>query len=217
MKKRICMLICLLAIMALMGTAASADTQILGETADHAWIHQLTAPNGQKICFTAYEADVTPVFLDVNFDGVDDIVLDTVMGANNVYSEFFVYDTASGAYVRAVTDGTEDRLCNYQLHPEHGLVESRANAGSAGLLHVWNLYRWEGTRLTLVRSAVSDEWTEEIFEGQTYTTIIHGDTLHMTVRDQAGDVIWEVVLPKDDIDFDWLFEQETAALWQGLR
>ena len=71
--------------------------------------------------------------------------------------------------------------------------------------------------MRLIRSAVSDEWTEDIFDGSTYTSIIHGDILHMLVRDHEGSVLWEIVTPKDDIDYASLFEQETEALWQGIR
>ena len=195
----------------------SMDTTVLGMTAELDYIHQYNAPNGQNIYFTAVEEDVYLTYLDVNFDGVDDIVVDTVRGASNVYSEFFVFDSTSGQYVRAAAGGSEDRLCNYGLHPEYGLVSSYNNAGNAGLLHATNLYRWEGNDLRLIRSAVSDEWTEDIFDGSTYTSIIHGDILHMLVRDHEGSVLWEIVTPKDDIDYASLFEQETEALWQGIR
>ena len=195
----------------------SMDTTVLGMTAELDYIHQYNAPNGQNIYFTAVEEDVYLTYLDVNFDGVDDIVVDTVRGASNVYSEFFVFDSTSGQYVRAAAGGSEDRLCNYGLHPEYGLVSSYNNAGNAGLLHTANLYRWEGNDLRLIRSAVSDEWAEESFVGSTYTSIVHGDILHMSVRDRDGSILWEIVMPKDNIDYESLFEQETEALWQGIR
>lgn len=204
------------------GEAATQSTTVLGLTADWWYIHEVIAPNGQRICFTGMEdwADVS--FEDVNFDGIDDIVAVSVMGASNFFSEFFVYDTAAGEYVRAVTDSDEERLCNVQLHPESGLVVTYTNAGSAGLMHVWNIYRWEGTGLKLIRSAVSDEWSEEFFERSTWTSVIHGDILHMTVRDHTlgsydDCIVWEVIMPKDDVDFESLYEQEMEALWQGIR
>ena len=83
-----------------------------------------------------------------------------------------------------------------------------------------NLYRWEGTNLKLVRSAVSDEWSEEIFEGQTYTNIIHGDTLHVTVCDYTGYdaiVLWEIIITKEDAEYRDIFTEEQEALWQGIR
>ncbi|MBQ2953867.1 MAG: hypothetical protein IJE07_09985 [Clostridia bacterium] len=219
MRRCVAALACLLAM--LMASAA-AETTVLGQTADFFYIHQYTAPNGQDIWFTAMEDDVYIELRDVNFDGIEDIVVDTVMGANNFFSELFVYDTTGGAYVRVITDSSEERLCNVSLHPEWGIVSTHWNGGYAGLLHVTNLYRWDGLTLKLIRSAVSDEWTEERYEGQTFTTIIHGDILHMTVRDHTlGSydecIVWEVIMPKDDIDLEQLFEQETEALWQGIR
>lgn len=200
---------------------AAADTIILGMTAELDYIHQYTAPNGQNIYFTAVEEDVYLTYLDVNFDGVNDVVVDTVRGASNVYSEFFVFDSTSAQYVRAAAGGSEDRLCNYGLHPEYGLVSSYNNAGNAGLLHVTNLYRWEGNDLRLIRSAVSDEWTEDIFDGSTYTQIIHGDVLHVVVRDHTADyedsVLWEITLPKEAAETRDIFTEEMEALWQGIK
>lgn len=192
-------------------------TTVLGQTADFYYIHRYTAPNGQDIYFTAMEDDVYIDLRDVNFDGFEDIVVDTVMGANNFFSEFFVYDATGGAYVRVMTDSSEERLCNVSLHPEWGIVSTHWNGGYAGLLHVTRLYRWEGATLKLLRSAVSDEWSEDVFEGQSYTSIVRGDLLHMTVCDHDGSVLWELVVPVDDVDYQQLFEEETNALWQGIR
>lgn len=201
--------------------ALPANTVVLGSTADFYYIHQYTAPNGQNIYFTAWEDDVYLAFQDVNFDGIDDIVVDTVTGANNIFSEFFVWDAANGEYVRVVSDGTEERWCNYQLYSEYQLIATYSNGGNAGLLHVRNLYCWEGNELRLLRSAVSDEWTEDFFEGQTYTSIIHGDTLHITVRDYTDpyeeNLLWELIIPKEDTEYRDVFNEEMEALWQGLR
>ena len=197
--------------------AATQSTTVLGLTADWWYIHEYIAPNGQRICFTGMDDQADVYFEDVNFDGFEDIVAVSVRGANNFFSEYFVYDPIGGEYVRAVTDSDEERLCNVQLHPEEGLVVTYTNYGNAGLMHVRNIYRWEGTNLRLLRSAVSDEWSEESFEGSTYTSIVHGDLLHMTVRDHDGSILWEIVMPKDNIDYESLFEQETEVLWQGIR
>lgn len=199
----------------------AAETIVLGRTADFYYIHQYTAPNGQNIYFTAWERKVYLTFRDVNFDGIEDIVVDSVTGANNFFSEFFVHDRASGAYVRAVTDSAEERLCNYQLYPEYGLVSSYTNAGNAGLLHVMNLYRWEGNELRLIRIATSDEWSESYFEGDTYTQIIRGDLLHVTVRDYLSGydstVIFDQVITKEDAEYRDILTEEMEALWQGIK
>ena len=78
-----------------------------------------------------------------------------------------------------------------------------------------------GVGVKTIRSAVSDEWSEDIFEGQTYTNIIHGDTLHVTVRDhtdvQDDAVLWEIMIPKTEAEHRDLYSEEMAALWQGLK
>lgn len=207
----------------MLGEAAEnrpANTVVLGWTAEGEYIHQYAAPNGQKICFTACENPVYIIFQDVNFDGIDDIVVHAAAGASNFFSEFFVYSSAAHEYVRVMNNSGEERLCNYQLYPEYGLVGTQSNNGSAGLLHVWNLYRWEGNELRLIRSAVSDEWSESIVEGQTYTSIIHGDTLHVTVSDYTGgddaSVLWEIIIPKEEAEYRDIFNEEMEVLWQGL-
>lgn len=183
-------------------------------------ILRFTAPNGQEIFFTASTKQPVITLEDVNFDGWDDIVVLLTPGAKNAYHTFFVYDEEYGDYCR--TDGSDDAgLANYQLYPQYGVVSTYANGGNAGLLHVRHLYRWEGNELLLIRSAVSDEWTENFFEGQTYTSIIHGDTLHITVRDHTNaneeSVLWELIIPKEDTDYRDVFNEETEALWQGIR
>ncbi len=201
--------------------AEMGSTIIVGSTADHSYIHLYTAPNGEEIYFTATEDEVDLTFRDVNFDGIEDIVVLTALGASNFFSEFFVYDTEIGEYIRAVTDSSEERLCNYQLYPEYGVVATQTNVGYAGALHVWNLYRWEGNDLKLIRSAVSDEWTEETFDGSTYTQIIHGDILHVVVRDHMKDyddsVLLELILPKEAAETRDIFTEESDALWQGIK
>lgn len=109
---------------------ANASTVILGMTADWDYIHQYIAPNGQALYFTAVEEAPPITFRDVNFDGVTDIVIFVSMGASNFFTEFFVYDTAAGEYIRAEHRGIDYGLCNYQLYPEYGIVVSQANNGS---------------------------------------------------------------------------------------
>lgn len=214
-------LLALLMVKLLMVSAALAETTILGYMADGEYIHQYLAPNGQLLWLTAMEQEPDISFEDVNFDGCEDIVIVVAMGASNAFAEFFVFDPTADAYTLAAHPDADVGICNYQLYPELGIVESRANSGNAGLLHVWNLYRWEGNNLKLIRSAVSDEWSEDIFEGQTYTNIIHGDTLHVTVRDhtdlQDESILWEIVIPKTDAEQRDLYSEEMAALWQGLK
>ena len=214
-------LFAMLLVMLLMMSAGLAETTILGYMPDDEYIHQYLAPNGQLLWFTAMEQEPHISFEDVNFDGYEDIVIVVTRGASNFFAEFFVYDPNADAYTLATHHDTDAGICNYRLYPEYGIVESHASNGNAGLLHVWNLYHWEGNNLKLIRSAVSDEWSEDIFEGQTYTNIIHGDTLHVTVRDhtdaQDEAVLWEIMIPKTDAEQRDIYSEEMAALWQGLK
>lgn len=194
-------------------------TRILGTTGEGDHIHAFTAPNGQTICFVAMEAEPPVKLEDVNFDGHADVVAFTAMGASNFFCEFFVWE--NGRYVRAEHPGISYGLCNYQLYPEKGLVHSGANNGFAGALHEDCLFRWEGSTLRLIRRAVSEEWTESFFDGDTYTQIIHSDTLHMRVWDYSGGqyegkLVLEQILPLAAADFDEHYELEYNALWRGI-
>ena len=75
--------------------------------------------------------------------------------------------------------------------------------------------------MRLIRSATSDEWSESTFEGEIYTRLIRGDLLHITVRDYAdgyeGTVIFDQVIPLEDIEYRDIFSEETEALWQGIK
>lgn len=197
----------------------SSRTRIVGTTGEGGHIHAFTAPNGQPLYFVALETEPPVVTEDVNFDGLDDIVVYTAMGASNFFCEFYVYDGEQ--YIRAEHPGIDYGLCNYQLYPEKGIVHSGANNGFAGALHEDCLFRWEGSSLRLIRRAVSEEWTESLFDGDTYTQIIHSDTLHMRVWDYSGGqyegkLVLEQILPLAAADFDRHYELEYDALWQGI-
>lgn len=184
------------------------------------YIHRYTAPNGQELYFNAYEE--VPIFemKDVNFDGMEDLVVITGRWAKCDTVLFYVYDPAEG-YVLVCETARDEGLMNYVLYPEYGLVGTSIANGNAGLLHITNLYRWEGNQLKLIRSAVSDEWEESSFVGETYTSIIHGDILHVTVRDHTNGyedaVIYERIIPMDDADYQRIYDEEMEALWQGLK
>ena len=200
---------------------AAQRTTILSDAASDGYIHQYIAPNGKSIYFTAELREPSIHFEDVNFDGWEDIVVLTISGATNAWYKFFVYDEGRDAYVYVHQYGDDAGLINYETYPEYGMIGSRGSNGNAGLLHVWNLYCWEGTDLRLIRSAVSDEWTEGIFDGQTYTSIIHGDILHVIVRDHSKDyedsVLWELIIPKEAAETRDIFTEESNALWQGIK
>ena len=203
--------------------AMAAETTILGYMPDCEYIHQYLAPNGQLLWFTAAEKEPCIQMDDVNFDGWDDIAVMTVSGATNAWYTFFIYDNVRDVYTHVSHDGAE--IINYTTYPQYGIIASYGKNGSAGLLHVSSLYRWEGNRLRQIRSSVSDEWSETTFEGDTYTQIIRGDTIHVTVLDHTegneGTVIYDRIIPRDELieheDYQRIFDEEMAALWQGLR
>lgn len=195
-------------------------TKIVGSTADGLHIHAYRANNGQTLYFTALEHDPFIVSKDVNFDGIEDLVVVTTLGASNFFSEFFVM--ADGQYVCAEHPGIDYGLCNYQLYPEQGIVVSHVNNGNAGAAHEYCLFRWNGTDLELLRRAVSEELTETEFTSDTFTMTTYHRILHIRVRDYTGgeyegSTIWEATVHLDDVENGEVFEAEKEALWNGLK
>lgn len=198
-------------------------TTILSQACSDGYIHRYVAPNGQVLYFSSELEEPRFYLDDVNFDGWDDIVVMTVSGATNAWYTFFTYDNVRDEYTHVPHYGAE--FINYATYPQYGIIASYGTSGRAGLLHATSLYRWEGTNLKLIRSSVSDEWTETSFEGDTYTQIIHGDILHVKVLDYTGDdsgtVIYEHMFPLDDVmeseDYQRIGDEENAALWQGIK
>lgn len=209
MRKRLFLPLLLL----LLPLAASADT--VGITAQGQAIHRWEAPNGQAIYYlTAYEELDEAVHLaDVNFDGAEDVVVMTGQGASNVIHEFLLWDGAQ--YVPARQDSDLPGLWNYRLEAEAQLVLSDANNGMAGAQRQKEVFRWEGTQLRLVRSAVSDYAAATVWEGNRAVTTVDYDTMRFTVQDAAGDVLWTRDVPVTQLSGDVL-DQWDAALWDGL-
>ena len=95
----------------------------LTDTADGA-IYRCTAPNGQEVYFVA---ELPTVWMeDVNFDGTDDIVVLSQLGASNAYYDLYVWDGEQ--YVYATPYGG---LANYMLDADKGYLISSANNGLA--------------------------------------------------------------------------------------
>lgn len=108
------------------------------------YIHRIEAPNGQALYYLSKEEEAFVTYRDVNFDGMEDIVVISSQGASNTWFLFFVWDGEN--YVRAGWDAGDDTgLPNYELLAGDGLVLASANDGWAGGLHHRWLYRWEGT------------------------------------------------------------------------
>ena len=201
---------------------ACALADVVGVTGMYADsnIHQITAPNGQALYFTAIEAEPPVVYADVNFDGLEDIVVTVASGAANFYSIFFV-QTASG-YVRANWDAGDDTgLPNYQLHPDLGLVSTHANNGWAGLLHDDCLFRWEGASLVWVRRSVCDMYHEFTYGEGFYTGTAYNDRVQWRVTERAQDgaetILHEAVLTAEEASQPGVFDEGQEALWEGVR
>ena len=51
---------------------------------ENEYIHRLIADNGQELCFVSGEKDPYLSYADVNFDGINDVVILTQRGASNL-------------------------------------------------------------------------------------------------------------------------------------
>lgn len=192
-----------------------AQAEIVGRTSAGENIHAYMADNGQLIYFTALEDAPFIEKADVNFDGLEDLVVCVSAGASNGFFEFFVFDGEN--YVQANHDGIGYGICNYQLYPEKGLVLSHANNGFAGALHEACLFKWEGTDLKMIRRAVSDLDSEYVWYDDGYALRSYDNRLHVTVGMYNASGEWETVLEEcvSLADESW-YEREEKALWQGL-
>lgn len=204
-----------LSVLLLLCLLLPAQAEIVGRTSEGELIHTYTADNGQLIYFTALEDAPFIEKADVNFDGLEDLVVCVSAGASNGFFEFFVFDGEN--YVQAMHDGIGYGICNYQLYPEKGLVLSHANNGFAGALYEACLFKWEGTDLKLIRRAVSDLDSEYIWYDDGYALRSYDNRLRVTVGMYNASGEWEIVLEErvSLADESW-YEREEKALWQGL-
>ena len=202
---------------ALTGLAAAEGALVkVGATNEGRGIFRYEADNGQALYFLALEPVIR--YEDVNFDGVQDIVVSTVMGASNFFYEFFVRD--GDEYVLAEHVGAEYGLCNYELYPDQGLVLSAQNNGYAGALFDRHLFRWEGATLTLVRSAVSSEYSTTEFAGAMFTTVTDTQKIRVVMSDfDASQVesatIYDETFTLDDVTAS-LFDEWNERMFAGL-
>ena len=219
MKKRLCSLLLVLLLL-----PAAASAEVVGRDGMYGdrYIHRIEAPNGQALYYLSKEEEAFVTYRDVNFDGMEDIVVISAQGASNTWFLFFIWDGEN--YVRAGWDAGDDTgLPNYELLAGDGLVLASSNDGWAGGLHHRRLYRWEGTDLRLVRSAVSEEYQETAVDGQTgaIITTTYQDRMSVRVTEPDGQggyrVLWEGVVTEEQAANDpQAFSQEEAAFWQGF-
>lgn len=206
-------------------TTASGGVEKLTVAADQA-IYRYTAPNGQELYFVADTMEEPAVRLeDVNFDGADDVVITTRLGASNAYYEFYVWDGQQ--YVYAAPDGlSESGLANYGLDAEKGYVFSRANNGMAGLECEDGVYRWEGLELKPVRvlkAETKSQWQDSPDGGYSFAIVYDTRILHAAVTDYTADVyegsvIWEKDFNMEEEGFDGAqaWNEMESALMAGL-
>ena len=219
MKKRLCSLLLVLLLL-----PAAALAEVVGREGMYGdeYIHRIEAPNGQALYYLSKEEEAFVSYRDVNFDGMEDIVVISSQGASNTWFLFFVWDGEN--YVRAGWDAGDDTgLPNYELLAGEGLVLASCNDGWAGGLHHRWLYRWEGTDLRLVRSAVSEMDQETAIDAQagTIVTTVRNNRMSVRVTEPDGQggyrVLWEGIVTEEQAANDpQAFSQEEAAFWQGF-
>ena len=95
---------------------AAALAEVVGREGMYGdrYIHRIEAPNGQSLYYLSNEEEAFVTYRDVNFDGMEDIVVISSQGASNTWFLFFVWDGEN--YVRAGWDAGDDTgLPNYEL------------------------------------------------------------------------------------------------------
>ncbi len=220
--------LCLLGSLAACGAgaeAAGSGVEKLALTGGGA-IYRYTAPDGQEIYLVADERQ-EPVLHreDVNFDGVEDVVALTRLGASNAFYDFFVWDGQQ--YVYATPDGLSGSgLANYSLDAEKGYMLSHANNGLAGLECEVGIYRWEGLELKPVRvlkAETRSQWQDSPDGSYSFAIVYDNRILRATVTDYPdgvyeGRVIWEKEFELEAEDFDGaeVWEEMRGALTAGL-
>lgn len=219
--------LCLLGSLAACGAgaeAAGSGVEKLALTGGGA-IYRYTAPDGQKIYLVADERQ-EPVLHreDVNFDGVEDVVALTRLGASNAFYDFFVWDGRQ--YVYATPPGQEAGLANYGLDADRGYVWTQANNGLAGLECEVGIYRWEGLELKPVRvlkAETRSQWQDSPDGSYSFAIVYDTRILHAAVTDYTADVyegsvIWEKDFSMEEEGFDGAqtWDEMDAALTAGL-
>jgi len=198
---------------ALLMVFSAACAEMVGVTPEDGRIFAYLADNGQTLYFTGTAFDEPLIQKqDVNFDGVEDLLICTHHGASNGFFQVFVR-TEDGY----VNPGVE--LVNAQFFPEDQLVMTFSQNGWAGALHEQALYRWEGTKLVLLRSATGVEKTEATFTEDGWTLFTSNRELTLKVQDHADPAAPQVLFQAEVLleNAESALRAEEAAFWEGLR
>lgn len=197
--------------------ASSACAEIVGMTTDYTapYIHRYDA-DGQDIYFVSMEEEVYAEHTDVSFDGVEDLLLITHMGAQNI--GYLIYLKTADGYVLANPDGL---VWNYRLDEERQLLISSAINGFAGALREDTVYRWEDSALVKLRTAVAEQKEEIEFLEDGYRLTSYNEQLVRRVVDYTedageGTVLWEDEVTLEDMDDPARFNEMEDALMSGL-
>lgn len=200
------------------------------------YICSFTAPNGQEVYYISghpqadyYENDgiecgmPDPMIdsVDANFDGVDDIIVTTVIGASNAFQA--IYLNVDGQYVLANHDACwQTDLPNVWFDAERQLVIAQGSNGMAGMLHDTYVFRWDGTNLRLIRRAISTSRETITQEGDRILEWADDGLVHGTVLDYANgeeSVLWQGEIDVMNASMEETNEYLTAedeALFSGL-
>lgn len=194
--------------------------EIVGFAENGDYIHRYVAKNGQELFFTAMREDPTPFEEDVNFDGSPDLVFVISRGVGNTYFEFFLWQ--DGKYEMAIRYGEETGLSNYVLYPEEGLVSTFVSNGGVGALFEKKIYRWEGTYMRPLRSAVSEEYSVFAYDDESYWVETYPNIVCLTIDDYAadefeGERLVEAVYTLETANDPSWFAAVDDTLWNGLR
>lgn len=154
--------------------------------------------NGQRLYLTCdFGEEIWYKLEDVNFDGFEDFVTFPVMGARNIFAEFYVYQPETDQYTYApVWNG---QLCNYELDAEKQCVISQVCDGIRDR-DMW-VYRWKEGHLEPLRRMRVAEYEEFAYTDSGYT-ITHDSgryeiTIYDYTQDANGTMIYAQIYPED--------------------
>lgn len=186
-----------------------AHTEIVGRTAEGAYIHAFSAENGQTLYFDAWEEDVYMVRMEVNFDDVPDLAFTQSRGASNTYYNLFV--CLDGKYQPVQVNGMEYPLVNFGVDPERQLVVSHANNGNAGALHETRYFRWDGAELNLVLLSSAENYVETSYQDNRHTETHFYDMYRLRVEcyDSSEFSDFDCVYTSDEV-MEMLADEQAA-------